>query len=98
MLYNFLDHKIITFYFIGKKIGVRVIILEVFSIRTGFSLKLLLHYCTVWLQSIQMQHGIEGSSKNYWSRGVECIRLRVLPDVKQREVVSHIQHRGTRNF
>ena len=24
--------------------------------------------------SIQIQHGIEGSSKNYWSRGVGCVR------------------------
>ena len=45
---------------------------------------------------IQIQHGIEGSSKNDWSRGVGCVRL--LPDAKEREVVSRIQHRGTSNF
>ena len=42
---------------------------------------------------IQRQLGIEGSSKNYWSRGVGCVRL--LPDSKWREVVSRIQHQGT---
>ena len=48
------------------------------------------------LSSIQIQHGIEGSSKNDWSWGVGCVRL--LPDAKWREVTSRIQHRGTRNF
>ena len=45
---------------------------------------------------IQIQHGIKGSSKNYWSRGIGCVRL--LPDAKRREVASHIPHRGTSNF
>ena len=49
-----------------------------------------------WCCIIQIQHGIERSSKNYWSRGVGCVRL--LPDAKQREVVSRIKHRGTSNF
>ena len=41
-----------------------------------------------WSHIIQIQHGIEGSSKNYWSRGVGCARL--LPeDAKHRKVVSH---------
>ena len=30
-----------------------------------------------------IQHGIEGSSKNYWSRGVGCVRL--LPDASNTE-------------
>ena len=34
---------------------------------------------------------ISTSSKNYWSRGVGCVRL--LPDAKRREVAWRIQHR-----
>ena len=41
---------------------------------------------------IQKQHDIEASSKNYWSRGIGCVRL--LPDAKRREVASRINTEG----
>ncbi len=44
------------------------------------------------VSSIQIQHGLRGSSENYCSRGVGCLGLP--PDAKRRGVVPVSQHRN----